>query len=460
MKKKTLLLVILVGLSIVPLKLLPDREAVLLILLMAVIMWNTLVIPGIYGSMLVLVLMATGSKVDSMEEVFSGFASQELFFLLSVTLIGISFARQGLINYFVMRWARFCRSILLSRLFCMGVSLLMPLLIPSAAVRTRLIEPVIKELSLQNGFSLNGWFVRSTVLLIGGTSSVASLAFMTGGVNTIMAAEMLSDLMARNITWFLWLLLMLPLAWLMVFLCTLMLPLLFRGKEVASEKIASGCELNFNKKLSFQEKIAAGVVLLMIIFWVTEPLTGINPVIVALTGVILLALPGVEIIQKRDLNAVDWDTLILLGTAFSLGNLIKTHGVGEWMTGVFITKFSAIGLSSPGLSFLSMLLLLCFVRVFFVSPVTFLTLSLPIVYPITGAMGLNPYYFGLVTTIIAAGISVLPAQSPSLLMLNNAYHFKFREFVSLSCVSTVTTIIISILAYYIYWPLLFSIVSW
>ncbi|GAW92442.1 sodium/sulfate symporter [Calderihabitans maritimus] len=38
-------------------------------------------------------------------------------------------------------------------------------------------------------------------------------------------------------------------------------------------------------------------------------MTGINPILVTFAGVILLGLPGIEIIQKKDLDAVDWDTL-------------------------------------------------------------------------------------------------------------------------------------------------------
>ncbi|MFZ5641531.1 MAG: anion permease [Bacillota bacterium] len=230
-----LLLTLLVGLSKAPLISVNGNKAVFL-LLAVVLLWNTRVIPGSYASFFILVLMASAGNID-LEQVLAGFANPGLFFLLTVTLIGLSFDRRGIVGHLVLKWAEFCRSARSSLLYCMAVTVMMPLIIPAATVRTRLTEPIIRELAIMNGFGENGRFVRSSALIVGGMSSVATLAYMTGGGNSIVASQLIGSFTSTNVSWFLWVTFMLPLAWLIIFLCTVFLPPMFPGKEPGKAKV-------------------------------------------------------------------------------------------------------------------------------------------------------------------------------------------------------------------------------
>lgn len=194
--------------------------------------------------------------------------------------------------------------------------------------------------------------------------------------------------------------------------------------------------LNQGRKLGFQEKTALFIVFIMIVFWISEPLTGIDPVIVAFAGVVLLAMPGIEILREEDLKSIDWHTIILLGTAFSLGKLLNEEGVGDKAANWLVYKISALNSDFPGLSFLGLLLFLCMARDLFISSVSFLTLAMPVVLPVSESMDLNPLFMGLSTAIVAGVVNVLPTQSPGLIMLHNTYRFTFKEFLFLSWVST------------------------
>lgn len=274
------LLTLLVGLIKAPLIAVDGNKGAFL-LLSAVLLWNIQIIPGAYASFFILILIAASGNGD-LEHVLAGFANPGLFFLLTVTLIGVSFARRGIVGYLVLRWAGFCRSARSCRLYCMAVTILMPLIIPTATVRTRLTEPIIKELAVMNGLNQNGPFVRSTALIVGGMSSVATLSYMTGGGNSVMASQLIGKFTGGGISWISWMVLMLPLAWLIIILCSFLVPLAFPGKEPSLGQ--SGNILRSDKKLDAQEKTGIAIVLLMIVFWLSEPLTGIDPVIVAFVG--------------------------------------------------------------------------------------------------------------------------------------------------------------------------------
>lgn len=449
------LLTLLVGLTKAPLIAVDGNRGVFL-LLSAVLLWNIQIIPGAYASFFILILIAATGD-GNLEHVLAGFANPGLFFLLTVTLIGVSFARRGIVGYLVLRWAGFCRSARSCRLYCMAVTILMPLIIPAATVRTRLTEPIIKELAIMNGFSENGPFVRSTALIVGGMSSVATLAYMTGGGNSVMASQLIGRFTGSDISWLSWLTLMLPLAWLIIILCSFFLPFTFPGKE--STQGHGGNMLHSDKKLDFQEKTGLFIVIIMIVFWISEPLTGIDPVIVAFGGIVLLAVPGIELLREEDLKNLDWHTIILLGTAFSLGKQLNEEGVGEKAAGMLVHNISFINPDVPGLSFLVLLSVLCLGRIFFISPVSFLTLAMPVVLPFSQSMNLNPFVVGLSTAIVAGTVNVLPTQSPGLIMLHSTYKFTFKEFLSLSWVSTLVAVLVIIFAYFIYWPWMLNIVG-
>lgn len=170
-------------------------------------------------------------------------------------------------------------------------------------------------------------------------------------------------------------------------------------------------------------------------------------------------MPGIELLREEDLKNMDWHTIILLGTAFSLGKLLNEEGVGEKASDMLAHNISFLDPDLPGLSFLVLLSLLCLGRILFISLVSFLTLAMPVVLPFAQSMNLNPLVVGLSTALVAGSINVLPTQSPGLIMLHSTYKFSFSEFLSLSWVSTLVAVLVSIFAYFIYWPWMLNMVG-
>ena len=92
-------------------------------------------------------------------------------------------------------------------------------------------------------------------------------------------------------------------------------------------------ELNqLGNKLSSKEWIMFGALLLMVGLWATSPLHGMKSTLVALGGVVLLLITGVQKWNDIIKNSAAWDTMIWLGGLLTMANLLKEHKVIDWFT--------------------------------------------------------------------------------------------------------------------------------
>ena len=72
------------------------------------------------------------------------------------------------------------------------------------------------------------------------------------------------------------------------------------------------------------------VFFLMLLLWTTKPVHGIPTGVVALLGVCLLLLTGVETWKDSTSNVGAWDALVWLGGLISMANAVKDKGVVAW----------------------------------------------------------------------------------------------------------------------------------
>lgn len=80
---------------------------------------------------------------------------------------------------------------------------------------------------------------------------------------------------------------------------------------------------------------AIGVVVLFsvaVVAWISEPLHGLSAPLIALG--VTLALFGSGLLDRRDLGALDWSTLGLIGGGISVGKLIEHTGLFTHVTGL------------------------------------------------------------------------------------------------------------------------------
>ncbi len=99
-------------------------------------------------------------------------------------------------------------------------------------------------------------------------------------------------------------------------------------------------------KLSYKEVMALCITALMIVLWILSTwVTFLNTTIVAVAGLILFFLPGIEIFSwKQFSEGVGWDTVIMIGGVLSIGTAAIEAGLGQWLLNFFLDFFLQLNL--------------------------------------------------------------------------------------------------------------------
>jgi sodium-dependent dicarboxylate transporter 2/3/5 len=80
---------------------------------------------------------------------------------------------------------------------------------------------------------------------------------------------------------------------------------------------------------AWRRLVVVGVAVVTVGLWITEPLHGITPPVVAFVPVTVLAVSGV--IQAADIRSLEWDVLLLLAGGLALGVAVSRTGLADYL---------------------------------------------------------------------------------------------------------------------------------
>jgi sodium-dependent dicarboxylate transporter 2/3/5 len=118
-----------------------------------------------------------------------------------------------------------------------------------------------------------------------------------------------------------WMILMLPLAFLLLVISEWMVIKFFRMNEVTIQADSG--------KQEGDGRLHRGVIVLFlgtVFLWLTESVHGLHPLAIGFGAAAVAFASG--LLKAPDLNEIDWNVLLLIAGGLLLGNLLETHG---WM---------------------------------------------------------------------------------------------------------------------------------
>ena len=87
-------------------------------------------------------------------------------------------------------------------------------------------------------------------------------------------------------------------------------------------------------KMKRNEKIAAFVLIICLVLWVTESWHGISSAVVALIGMCILLSTGV--LDRKDFrSSIAWESVIFIGCSTGLGSVFSGAGITDWVSTTF-----------------------------------------------------------------------------------------------------------------------------
>jgi solute carrier family 13 (sodium-dependent dicarboxylate transporter), member 2/3/5 len=186
----------------------------------------------------------------------------------------------------------------------------------STAIMLGIIAPILNQLDSKDTFR------KALILGVPFSANIGGIGTPIGTPPNVVAIGNLAE-MDMSISFLQWMAVGVPLAIVLlgvVFLILItMFPLTEKGKRFErGELVALG-----NKSM-----VVMGIFSMVVVLWLTSKLHGIPEPLVALLGAGALVIT--RLLDRKDINQLDWDVLLLMWGGLALGTGMRVSGFTEW----------------------------------------------------------------------------------------------------------------------------------
>jgi len=310
-----------------------------------------------------------------------------------------------------------------------------------------------------------GKFSFGTALMLGiaYSASVGGMATLIGTPPNAIFASVAESTLGRNISFMDWMAFGFPLAAVFIVIAWFYVIKYFRveqikGLKVGKEVIAG--EISQLGKMKHEEKMVLFVFSLVAVGWITRSLLfedifpALSDPMIAVTGALILFFLPSDISKGEFL--LDWDTavkipwgiLLLFGAGIAIAGSFSESGLTGWLGNQL-----AVLKSAPEL----LVFFGVFALVVFLSNITSNTgtvsMILPVMIAMAGAMAVHPLGFMIVATTAASYAFILPVATPPNAVVFSSGYISIEQMARAGIGITLITIILLPLILFVWLPL-------
>lgn len=426
-----------------------EQQLMLLLLGIAIYFWTISKMPFAASSLLLLGLLLIFRLVEDPQDAFRGFLSNALYFILVLSIISKALVSAGVDRVFVAILMKLSRGGIRTILF--GLPLLivfMPIILPSAVARFRILEPIIEQVNLTFNLGQRSLFRKFSMYVIGIMNQNSTMVVFTGGGFPILAAQLLKDFGGVQLSWLGWFVRIASPLWIAMLLVSF--GVWFYFKWTTEEMvIVHSVDLESNHPLPDRFWWVMIPFLLMIISWIVLDQEQVPLVIAPILLVAYYALPVNGLITNKLVRDYDWENFLLLGASFSLGHVIEQNG-----TALVLAK-QLLNLLPAGLGdFGNIVFVACFIfalRFLFVVPSTSMIVIFPIIINYAEILGLSVISLAFLVIMIIGGVTILPIHSPTTFFAFQKEAFSKRDQFVIGSYSSFVISTIAVIWAYLFW---------
>jgi len=370
--------------------------------LMTVVWWATQVTQSGYVGGIYLVLLCL-LKVAEPAVIFSAWTGSTIWLVVGAYLIASAVRNSGLgerLSYaFILRFVRGWRSIILS-IFVLTfiLSLLIPSPWPRAFLIMSVMAVVIRSANIpQKDAAVIGFTVFAA-------SVPVSLIFMTGDatINPLAASYA-----GESVSFVRWLQVMGVPALVLSVLTLLLILVLFRPSAPVTINLdeihAARAKLG---KMSEREIRALIWIIIAVVLWLTNGITGLDVGWITLIVAMAMSLPVVgEVLQPKDWSEVPVHVMVFLTAAIAIGKVGGATGMSAWIAD---TLLPASLPANPVLMALLLAVIAVVIHMFMGSVIAVMGVTIPAVMTFAQSDGIAPLVIIGVVYLSVAGHYVLP----------------------------------------------------
>ena len=308
-------------------------------------------------------------------------------------------------------------------------------------------------------------FGKVLMLAIAYSASLGGVATLIGTPPNLILAGVVEETFGYEITFAQWFQFGFPISTVLLFLCWKYLTnfaFKFKQKTFPGGRAEISRQLNALGKISYEEKLVAGVFTLTAFAWISRSfllqpvLPEIDDTIIAMIGaIIIFLLPAKN--KKRSLLKWDeavklpWGILLLFGGGMALAAGFKDSGLALWI-GTQMTLLDGVSL-----------FLLVFILIASVNFLTEITsnlattaMLLPILYPMAMTIDAPPFILMVSATVAASCAFMLPVATPPNAVVFGSGYLRIPDMVRVGIWMNILSIILLTLFVFFLLPYLWD----
>jgi solute carrier family 13 (sodium-dependent dicarboxylate transporter), member 2/3/5 len=268
-------------------------------------------------------------------------------------------------------------------------------------------------------------FRRALILGIAYAATIGGVGSAIGTPANMLAITYLNDFAGANFTFVDWFRIGLPMTVLMVPIIWLYLLLSFRVRSAqlgAADRAVYLRELAALGPLKVGERVILATFVAVMTLWLTEQWHATPTAIVALGGALVLFVTG--LIDREDLQRVNWNALLTFGGGLAIGALLLQTGVSDWialrLTGLAELPSALVIVLVAGLTLLIGA---------FISNTACAAMLIPIALPLAQILQIDPTLLVAVVAIASSVDFALVVGTPPTMLAYSTGLFRVRDIV-------------------------------
>lgn len=341
------------------------------------------------------------------------------------------------------------------------------MMVPMALAITYQLADALKNDPTVDTSPENFGFGKALMLSIAYSASLGGIATLIGTPPNALLAGAVKELYGVEISFFQWMLIGVPFAWLLLFAAWLYLVKIAyptKIKEFPGGKAVIEEELRKLGKTSYEEKAVLVIFSLTALAWILRSfviqkyIPGIQDGIIAIIGAALLFVIPAK--NKEGDRLLDWNTavklpwgiLLLFGGGLAIAAGFSSSGLSQWVG----QRLSVL----EGVNIILMILAVS-ILVNILTEVTSNTatasMMIPIIAGLALALNVHPYALLLGSTISASTAFMLPVATPPNAVVFGSGYLRIPDMVKAGFIVNIFSVMLLVLMIYFLVPLVWGI---
>ncbi|HZV47922.1 MAG TPA: SLC13 family permease [Thermodesulfovibrionales bacterium] len=341
------------------------------------------------------------------KEAFRSFMDPSVWFIFGSIVIGMVFTRTGLTKRLAYKMLTIVgEKTSMIYLGCFVVTAALTHVMAHTAVAATMFPLLMAIYSLYGEGDKPTKFGKGLFIGMAFVAGAGSIITLLGAARGAVAIGFYNDIVGRNISFFELTKYMFPVGWLMVFLCWVIILIMFKPEKKVIPGLREKAQKLYKEMGTVTGKeIFAGVAVVGIIIFLSlqsfvPALKPFNKSAIVLIATLIFFI--FKILSIKDLEEIPWNIILLFGGAMSIGFCLWDTGAAKWMAINWLVLFK----ESNWFIFVIGIAFFVMIMTNFIMNVAAIAISLPVALVIAPYLGVSPEVV-LFASLVAAGMPFL-----------------------------------------------------